>query len=651
MKNTFLTPQGAFNLRTRFALVFIFISVVMSIILSTSVGYYINQKATEQAKTRVLALVKLASQKLNGDIHSTLNLENQSSDMEKSEYKAIQSQMLLFMKSDPTITSIYTLKQKDGKLRIGVNVISDQSENTSAKLGDQFNASTILLQGIAAPQKQAVVENEIRTDVSGSSLSAYAPFYRADGNLEGWVGVDIDGQEILYTRNESFLVLAGIMLLLALFQTGFGWWLGGRIAEPVSEMTEMANLISDGKYQTAIIPITSSDEIGEFSRSFHIMADKIRIAVHDLELRIQEKTTELEKQSEQLSSYLDKEAKRVTQLQTIAQVGRLITSIRDIDDPLPRITEIIGNQFGFYHVGIFLLNDDGQYSVLRATNSLGGKRMLEKNYRVRVGESGLVAYVANTGNPRIALDTGQGAVFFNNPDLPETRSEVALPLRTGSQVIGVLDVHSTQAAAFGENDIELLSILADQVSVSIQNARLFEETNKSLAEAEGFYLQYLRGEWKRAMKNSINAGYRYSLTGAQPIVKPILTEEIQHVLQSGNLELSAKSSEMSHIVVPIKLRNEVIGVIRIKSYEKRSWSEDEVDIASSIASRIAIAAENARLLNESQKRANKERTISQIAAKIGGSTSMETILETAVQELGKILPVSDVIIHMRPEES
>ena len=122
----------------------------------------------------------------------------------------------------------------------------------------------------------------------------------------------------------------------------------------------------------------------------------------------------------------------------------------------------MSERFGYYHTGIFLNNETGQYAILQATNSAGGKKMLDREHRLEIGENSIVGYVAQNSRPRIALDVGLDAVYFNNPDLPGTRSEMALPLVVGGQILGALDVQSTESQAFSEEDSSTLQILAEQ---------------------------------------------------------------------------------------------------------------------------------------------------------------------------------------------
>src|SRR5690606_5578921 len=148
--------------------------------------------------------------------------------------------------------------------------------------------------------------------------------------------------------------------------------------------------------------------------------------------------------------------KRTNQLRAVADVGKSITSYRNLSDLLQQTARLINENFGFYHVGIFLLDERKQFAVLAATNSEGGERMLKRGHQLKVGETGIVGYVAESLKARIALDVGEDAVFFNNPDLPNTRSEMALPLVVGGQILGVLDVQSMEANAFTEEDVATL---------------------------------------------------------------------------------------------------------------------------------------------------------------------------------------------------
>jgi GAF domain-containing protein len=288
-----------------------------------------------------------------------------------------------------------------------------------------------------------------------------------------------------------------------------------------------------------------------------------------------------------------------------------------------------------------------RFAYLQAANSEGGQRMLGRGHRLEVG-TGLVGTVARTAKPRIALDVGVDAVFFNNPDLPKTRSEMALPLNIRGRTIGVLDVQSTSPGAFTENDANTLSILADQVAIAIENARLFGQTQQAREEAESLYAQIQRREWGAFIGHEAKIGYRQTATGGRRLAKPVDTEEIHRALSEGQVVVLDRRDGRSHpaLAVPVMLRGQTIGVLNIKSpTNDRNWNQDEINLAQAISDRLALALDNARLLQESQRRAAKEAKIGELSARIGASINMRNVLQTAVEALGRALPGSEVVIQ------
>jgi GAF domain-containing protein len=288
-----------------------------------------------------------------------------------------------------------------------------------------------------------------------------------------------------------------------------------------------------------------------------------------------------------------------------------------------------------------------------ASNSAGGQRLLARNHKLVVGQMGIVGNVAGTGLPRIALDTGADAIYFNNPDLPETHSEMALPLfRASRQIIGVLDVQSVEPNAFGQEDIQVLSTLAEQVSVAITNARLYEETQRALVEAETVYRGELRAGWQKYAKSLHLAGIRRKGTKSSLLSEPIDLPGLENVSRTGNMyEVhSGNNQKGTQITLPIKLRGEVVGVLHLHSEEKRVWTPDEFDIINAIIERTALSIESSRLLSESQKQASKERIIGEISAKVSSYTNQDNILEAAVTEIGRVMPGSEVVIQIQSKD-
>jgi GAF domain-containing protein len=350
-----------------------------------------------------------------------------------------------------------------------------------------------------------------------------------------------------------------------------------------------------------------------------------------LELRVKERTAALEK--------------RATQLQTVSNVARSIASIQDIGALLSDITKLVSDQFGFYHVGIFLLDDNRAYAILRAANSEGGQRMLIRQHKLKLDSNSIVGFVTSREEPRIALDVGSDAVYFNNPDLPTTRSEMALPLRLGGRVIGALDVQSTQANAFSEEDIATLSILADQVAIAIENARLLGESREALVESQGTFDKYVKQEWSSFAKQARQTGFVYDGKRVTAMDGNKQPEHKRNIVQTGRLSLEKVSST---IAIPIKLRGQTIGMLDIRSKTgQREWTQDEITLLEAAAERAALALENARLVESAQRRAARERAIGEISTKIGTFSDLNAILQTAVEELGrKIGGATEVTIEL-----
>jgi GAF domain-containing protein/HAMP domain-containing protein len=425
------------------------------------------------------------------------------------------------------------------------------------------------------------------------------------------------------------------------------------IANRLGFLTRSAQSLQQGHLEEhATTGVGGRDEIAQMAVAFDAMGEQLTQTLSNLEQRVTERTLDLEQRSTELSERTvqlelanERTEKRSAQFQAIAQVGRAITSIQNLRELLPYITQVASEQLGFYHVGIFLFDKDREYAVLSAANSEGGKRMLERGHKLKVGQVGIVGYVASLGKPRIALDTGADAVFFTNPDLPNTHSEMALPLNVGSGIIGVLDVQSEQPAAFGQEDIELLTIMADQIGLAIQNSQRFEETQKAMSEAEAISKQYMRQEWQSIAREGENLGYYFTRNKLELLANRFETADIIEATQSGQSKL-VKGQAQNRLTIPVKLRGQVIGVLSLHSNGGRVWKNDVIDIAQAVADRVAMAIENARLLESSQDQAARERTVSEITSKIGASVNLRNVLQIAVEELGRILPGSDVIIQL-----
>jgi GAF domain-containing protein len=356
--------------------------------------------------------------------------------------------------------------------------------------------------------------------------------------------------------------------------------------------------------------------------------------------------TSLQQQVEERTAEL---TKRASQLEAVSIVARTIASVQDLDALLPAITQLVSQQFGFYHVGIFLLDAQRQNAVLGAANSSGGLRMLSRQHSLPLDAHSIVGYSTSRGEPRIALDVGTDSVYFNNPDLPNTRSEMAIPLRVAGTVIGALDVQSTETNAFSQEDIRVLSTLADQIAIAIENARLFGETKKALSDARITFEKYTQQEWSSFARQVRPNGFLFDGKHVVPLDNQSKREPIKAVIQTGSLSLEKVSAA---IAIPIKLRGQTIGVLDIRAKNgQRPWKQDEIALLEAAAERAALALENARLVESAQRRAARERAIGDISSRIGAVSNLESILQTAVEELGrKIGGAAEVTLEISPSD-
>ena len=458
-----------------------------------------------------------------------------------------------------------------------------------------------------------------------------------------------------YITNFSIVVMAGLLLgwqasltvTIASILSGFGLayaeqsGLIGNVSYPATAFAQDITFIFG--LNTVLIYLLISGLENEVKRSKTSLNELglSNINLNTAQIDLEKRTTELSQRGSELQDANKQIQRRVTQFEVLAQVTQAITSIRDLQDLLPRIVSVISEKFGFYHVGVFLLDGSHEYAVLSATNSEGGRQMLERKHRLRVGEQGIVGNVTATGKPRVAMDVGVDAVFFDNPELPDTHSEMALPLKSGGLVVGALDVQSTEIGAFADEDIQMLTLLADQVSLAIENARLFEETRNALAEAEAVSRQFTREVWGRLPNEQNLLGYRYNLIGTSPL------EKLVELADSGNYKNKGKQGQSSQIAVPIELRGEIIGTLIVQTSSVDPLNQDQVDLIKAVAERVALSAENARLFEETTHRAERERLVSDITGKIRSVQDPQTMIQTAMEELRNALGASrvEVIPH------
>ncbi|MDD2922317.1 MAG: GAF domain-containing protein [Anaerolineales bacterium] len=507
------------------------------------------------------------------------------------------------------------------------------NDEQSKSIGLTIHSLELYRQQIVDLQKANIAKNaaevarqEIRLQQLGNDISLRLELL-VDDNVKQ---VAASNEKALNDAQQSSrtgltLMISGFFLALV-----FSALIAVSITRPLAELRKSAESFQKGDVYT--IKISGADELTVIAEIFNTLTGQVGELIASLESRVSERTTELNT----AVAYIKRRAK---QFEAVTKVSQSISASASLHELLPYISQVVSEQFGFYHVGIFLNDPSNQYAILAAANSEGGRRMLTRGHQLKIGEQGIVGYTTGSGKPRIALNVGKDAIHFNNPDLPDTHSEMALPLKIAGKIEGALDIQSSEVNAFSDEDVEVLSALAEQVSLAIQNARLFDQTRKTLAEADAIQRQYMRETWSLMPKEEKLTGFRYSALGAAPLEKD---EEIA---------TTEKSDKHTEIAVPVALRGETIGTLTVQMPRHERINADQMDVIKAVAERVALSAENARLFAQTSRRAERERIVSDISSKIGSSVQTESILQTTAQALSALLENADIIIKLQPPQN
>lgn len=428
------------------------------------------------------------------------------------------------------------------------------------------------------------------------------------------VVVELPQSEVFSGLSSLALFVLAVLVVVGALTALVVAFAARQILQPLGQLTQFAERFAQGDLAHRI-ESHRRDEIGRLGSTLNIMADELAAFYGSLEQRVEERTR---------------------QLRTAADVAKEAAAIRNIDELLSVTVNVISARFGFYHAGVFLVDPSGEFAVLRAASSPGGKRLLAKGHKLPVGKVGLVGYVTGTGKPRIALDVGEDAVHFANPDLPETRSELALPLRVGDQLIGALDVQSVEANAFGEEDVLVLQTMADQLAVAIENARLLQQESRlsdlrrkvldlyqTMTQQVSYdqLLAILAQEVRRAFEfravrlglvegeqvvvRSAAAADQASLPhlgAADPLNRGVMGRAIaQKRTVSEETEAGTGGRAGSTLAVPLISRGRVLGALAVDSDLPREALLLEAENLELLAGQAAVSLENARLFEETQR--------------------------------------------------
>lgn len=312
---------------------------------------------------------------------------------------------------------------------------------------------------------------------------------------------------------------------------------------------------------------------------------------------------------------------RTRQLDKVNQIGRAVTAILDPEELLRRAAHLIAGEFEYYYIAFFLLDITGQWAELKEATGEAGRVLRENRHRLDVNGKSAVSRSIRAKKAHIVQDDSNEPVRSENPLLPYTRSQIVLPLIVGEVVLGALEMHSTKANAFSVQEVGTFQNMANGIAIALENSRLFHEAQQSLTEMRATQRQYLQGAWS-------------ALTADQNLEYEIGDNDL-----TNNKELD----------IPMLLRDQAIGQIHLENSSE--WTIEQKNLIESITTQATLALENARLVEESQSVAVRERLANELIAKIWASTNMENILQTTVRELGRTLEAAEVVIEVSMDEN
>lgn len=443
------------------------------------------------------------------------------------------------------------------------------------------------------------------------------------------IDAEIKKQGLWQTSLLPYLALVATVVL-SLYATTFGT--GGALQNNGLYLgTVLAILLTT--FRQSVTIRENAQLVEELRLATIQLQDNARI----LEDRVMERTREIEKQTDRL--------------QIAARIARDAASAADLEKLLIRSSTLILERFNLYHTAIYLMDQKREYLVLTASPTEAGRRMMAENHRLSVNDPGNITRVVATGEPRIHQDSGRDSVRFNNPLLPNTRSEMAIPLKVENKAIGVLDVQSDQPQAFSESDIATMQHLADQLAIGIERARLLQQVEENLKELRQAYGQSTRENWKTLAEGRLlgNLGYHFDNVRIQPIqTTPELGAE---AIQSGNRIIRQEDGGIENnetlVAIPIKLRGQSIGAVTVRL--KEGHHPNTVSTLEQAVDRLAASLESARLFEEARLRADREQAISQVTTAISSTSDYDSILRTTVEEIGKMLGDSEIGITILEE--
>jgi GAF domain-containing protein len=400
-------------------------------------------------------------------------------------------------------------------------------------------------------------------------------------------------------------------------------------------------LAGDYSRQAAITP---TDEIGRLGQVFNALITQLQID----QASIQQGATE-----------------RARQLETVIDISQRLIGILDLSDLLRHVVSLTKERFNFYHVHIYLFDDQRSTLLMAEGSGEVGQELKRQGHSISVNAlQSLVARCAREAQVVLAEDVRQYPDWLPNLLLPNTRAEMAVPIMSGSEVLGVMDVQSDKVSGISPAAGDILQTLAGQVAVAARNARLFSQTQEALYEARRLQRLYTGQAWSQFGPAGANTGFDHRQPGLPPL-QEIDTPEVALAVQqqqtvnlvnpqpASNGECAGPAQDgcrQNALATPLKLRDEIIGVLGLHDANlTRRWTDDEVALIEAVSEQMSLAIENARLFERTQRDAWRNRVVGETTAGVWASNDMQAVLRAAVAQLADKLQATEVVIQLGAE--
>ncbi|MCB0190315.1 MAG: GAF domain-containing protein [Anaerolineae bacterium] len=478
-----------------------------------------------------------------------------------------------------------------------------------------------------------------------SGQHEFSTFVDENGTRWLFSALSLDNDWMVIVQQEEAEVLArvrtlqfgalGLTILLILTLAGLMWWVAGYFVNPIVRLTDAAKSLSTGQLRQ-IETDQRRDEVGVLTNTFNEMAQQLNHLIDSLEHRV---------------------ASRTQRLETVAAISERLNSILNFEELLAAIVTEVQDKFGYYHAHIYLLDDSGERLVVAEGTGSAGKKMKMSGHNIQLNaETSLVARAARTGEIVWVDNVRETPDWLPNELLPNTYSEMAVPIVLDGQVVGVLDVQSDQINGLDDGDANVLRSLANQVTVALRNARLFEKVETALAEAHEAQRRYQQEAWQKVRKSRGTRRYVFTRPGVQldkTEKERLDTIKPQQLAKDGStlVDVNTGQSTGQAITAPINLGDLMIGKLQLQTTRenRQTWSDEDLYLIEDILNQFVQTAETLRLFDETRKNASRETTIRTVTDKLRAAPSLDRLLEIATTEISQLFSVNYAELELGAE--